>query len=193
MTRILVEDRRPLPVFVPFLRTTDPLPAKMAKSKTKSRAVEQVSSSSSVSMPPSKPPKPSASSSSSQDLAALEAHFLATFGEGSLPAAGPSRIKEQEKFESEEEDGQRVADVSHSEGGKVKKQSPKAGVKAKAVGPSPSSATPRQPPQTVVFEEMGGRGRSQPEDEGMASDSRKKWRDFMVSSGLHPQCNRAGC
>lgn len=123
---------------------------------------------------------------------------MATFGEAVVPASRAGGSDESEGSEGEDEDDA-VDDedeeedetrlpfdlISSAQAGpsKAKVTPPtKAASRPKAKSAAASASSSRRPPETVVFEETGGRGRSAVEDEGVASDSKKKWRDFMVSA-----------
>lgn len=101
------------------------------------------------------------------DLAALQAHFMESFGGDALqaPTATPK----------DDVDAARKDEVRKG------KQKAKEGSKAKL-----ERATKHQAPETVVFEE-GGVGRGRSGDDDASADSRRRWRDFMVSSGRQ-QC-----
>lgn len=99
-----------------------------------------------------------------QDLAALEAHFFASFGQEALPPTPHDRALEAQKAEIRK--GKRKQEPQDEE----------------SVSSTPSQAPKRKAkrqPETIVFGQVGGRGRAT--DDEAALDAKQQWKEFMVS------------
>lgn len=110
---------------------------------------------------------PSEDGDRASDLAALQAHFMESFGSDALqvPPATP-----KDDIDAARKEEVRRGKKKANEGSKPKLE----------------RASKHKAPETVVFEE-GGIGRGRSGDDEASSDSRRRWRDFMVSSGRQ-QC-----
>jgi hypothetical protein len=116
--------------------------------------------------PPSSPP-----SQRQADLAALEAHFLASFAGADFEQQRRQGIKNGKKRAQEAS----AAEVHHS----VKE------VESFQQGKSTASTSiphpPRRQPVTIVFDEGGsGAGGKGHGSEDAAVDAKKNWKEFMV-------------
>lgn len=122
------------------------------------------------------PPPPSSPLRSSRqtDLAALEAHFLASFAGADFEQQRKQEIKNGKRRAPEASPG------ALTQGGK-KGLSRQQGETATT---TPLAQPPRRQPAIVVFDEgdSGGRGQGQGQgSQGATMDAKKNWKDFMVS------------
>lgn len=131
------------------------------------------------------------------DMAALKAHFLASFGEDSL-VVPPSRADVKGKRKAEEDDGdseaESAASSSSSSSGdeidrlmanaKTTKTKGKESAPASSSSSSSSSLQRRPPPPTIVFGAEAGSDRG---NHGDDLDARKNWRSFMKTQTANTQ------